>query len=139
MDLSWVAGVVGVPWVLRGRSAVTGWDCLGCAEVCQARALGTPEINSLALYAGDTRRSPAGLLTAHFAAGLALYREAPRKTPGAILIFRLGRRPVHCGLYLGQGRFLHASEKAGTVISELDDPDYGACAAEYYLPAELAA
>lgn len=135
-DLSWVAGVIGAPWALRGRSPVTGWDCLGCAEVGQSRALGTPEINSLGLYAADTQpRSPAGLLAAHFGAGVHLYQRAPDRTPGAILVFRVGRRPVHCGLYLGDGRFLHASQTADTVISPLDDPDYARAAADYYIPA----
>lgn len=134
-DFAWVADVIGTPWVLRGRDPVAGWDCLGCAEVAQARALGTPEICSLGLYAGDTgRTSPAALFSAHFDRGAPLYRQVPDRTAGAIVLFRIGRRPVHCGLYLGQGRFLHASERADTVISELSDFDYGHAASEFYFP-----
>ena len=137
-DLSWVPDVIGAPWVLRGRDPVTGWDCLGCAEVCQARMLGTPEINSLGLYAGDTRAMPSAILAAHFEAGLSFYRRAPDRAPGSIVVFRAGRRPVHCGLYLGQGRILHASERAGTILSPITDHDYASAASEFYLPAGFA-
>ncbi|RAN30627.1 NlpC/P60 family protein [Hyphomonas pacifica] len=134
-DFSSVPDVIGTPWILRGRDPVTGWDCLGCAEVMQARVLGTPELNSLGLYAADDQRGPAALFLAHFQAGVSLYRACAVRTAGAIILFRMGRRPVHCGLYLGQGQFLHASERAGTVISNLSDPDYARAEADYYLPA----
>jgi len=134
-DFSFLPGVIGTDWVLRGRDPVRGWDCLGCAEVSQALALGTPEINSLGRYAHDDRQSPAAMFTAHFTEGLAPYRRAPDRPAGAIVLFRIGRRPVHCGLYLGQGRFLHASEKAGTIISDLGDFDYAHAVSDFYLPA----
>lgn len=137
-DLSWVGGLIGAPWVLRGRDPVTGWDCLGCAEVSQARMLGTPEINSLALYAGDTRAMPSAILAAHFERGVGLYQRAPERTPGSIVVFRAGRRPVHCGLYLGQGRILHASQRADTILSPITDHDYASAASEFYLPAGYA-
>lgn len=136
-DLSWLPSVIGTPWVLRGRDRATGWDCLGCAEVTQALALGTPEINSLGIYAEAESDSPANLFASHFTAGLAAspYRRVPDRTPGGIVVFRIGRRPVHCGLYLGDGTFLHASQKADTVISKLDDFDYAHAASDYYTPA----
>lgn len=135
LDLSWLPDVVGTRWVLRGRDPVRGWDCLGCAEVSQARALGTPEINSLGIYAMDDRQSPSALFSSLISQGLPLYRAAEPRTLGSIVLFRIGRRPVHCGLYIGHGRFLHASQKADTVISELSDFDYAHAASDYYLPA----
>lgn len=134
-DFSWVPDVIGTDWVLRGRDPVAGWDCLGCAEVGQARALGAPEINSLGIYAADERNSPSAMFADLISRGLPLYRPVPERVPGAIVLFRIGRRPVHCGLYLGGGRFLHASQKAGTIISDLSDFDYGHAASDYYLPA----
>lgn len=134
-DLSWVAALIGAPWKLRGRDPVSGWDCLGCAEVCQARMLGTPEINSLRFYAGETGKRPSAMMAEHFDAAVSLYRRAPERTPGAIILFRNGGRPVHCGLYLGHGRFLHASRAADTVISLLTDGDYARSASDFFLPA----
>lgn len=134
-DLTWLPAVIGAPWVLRGRDPVAGWDCLGCAEVCQARMLGTPEINSLHFYAGQTGKRPSALMAEHFNAAVALYRPAPVRTPGAIILFRLGGRPIHCGLYLGDGRFLHASRQADTIISQLTDGDYANSDPEFFLPA----
>jgi hypothetical protein len=133
--LDWLAGVIGTPWTLRGRDPKRGWDCLGCAEVSQSLMLGTPEINSLGLYAEDDRCNPAALFKAHYDAGLPLYRQTAPRTRGAIVLFRLAGRPIHCGLYLGDGRFLHASEKANTIISDMSDPDYERAESEYFLPA----
>ena len=135
-DLTWLAAVIGAPWVLRGRDPATGWDCLGCAEVCQARMLGTPEINSLRFYAGETRKRPSALMAEHFERAVALYRPAPPRTAGAIILFSPGGWPVHCGLYIGHGSFLHASRQADTVISNLSDGDYAMLPATYYLPAD---
>lgn len=133
-DLSWVAAVIGAPWKLRGRDPEKGWDCLGCAEVGQARMLGTPEINSLGFYAAETGKRPSALMAEHFASAVRLYRPAPPRAPGSIILFRMGGRPVHCGLYLGNGRFLHASRQADTIISQLSDGDYASSAAQFYLP-----
>ncbi len=113
-----------------------GWDCLGCAEVSQSRALGTPEINSLGLYPDKSdRRSSASIFAGHYGEGIGRYRRAADRTPGAILLFRVEGRPVHCGLYLGQGAFLHASRQADTIISDIGDTDYASFASDYYLPA----
>lgn len=136
LDLKWLAGVIGAPWVLRGRDPAAGWDCLGCAEVSQARALGTPEINSLHFYAAQTGKRPSAMMAEHFGSAVTLYRPAPAKTPGAIILFRIGGRPIHCGLYLQNGTFLHASRQADTILSQITEPDYESCAAEYYLPSD---
>lgn len=44
---------------------------------------------------------------------------------GDLLFFRFGTRvPSHVGVYIGEGRFVHASETDGVVISALDDEPY---------------
>jgi cell wall-associated NlpC family hydrolase len=45
-------------------------------------------------------------------------------TPGDLLFFRESRRkPSHVGLYVGEGRFVHAStSEKSVVISQLDSP-----------------
>ncbi len=43
--------------------------------------------------------------------------------PGDLLFFTTYRPgPSHVGIYIGNGRFVHASEKAGITINRIDEP-----------------
>jgi len=48
--------------------------------------------------------------------GLPVLRETGRLRPGDLVTFGSGRRISHIGIYVGDGRFVHASTKAGRVI-----------------------
>ena len=57
--------------------------------------------------------------------GLAVNRDTSRLLPGDLLTFSKGKKGVvsHIGIYVGNGRFIHASSVAGRVIeSPLDRP-----------------
>ena len=56
--------------------------------------------------------------------GLGLPRDSTRLLPGDLLTFGFdGKRVSHIGIYVGDGRFVHASSAAGRVIeSALDRP-----------------
>ena len=41
---------------------------------------------------------------------------------GDLIFFKTGRRGRHVGIYLDQGRFIHASTTQGVTISSLSDP-----------------
>lgn len=41
---------------------------------------------------------------------------------GDLVFFRTGRRTRHAGIYIEDGRFLHASSRKGVIISRLDSP-----------------
>jgi cell wall-associated NlpC family hydrolase len=58
------------------------------------------------------------------ATGLSLQRDTTRLRPGDLLTFgRSPRSVTHIGIYLGNGRFVHASSVAGQVIeSPIDRP-----------------
>jgi cell wall-associated NlpC family hydrolase len=43
-------------------------------------------------------------------------RDRSQLRAGDLLTFGLGRRASHVGIYLGEGRFIHASVKSGQVI-----------------------
>ncbi|NVK42495.1 MAG: C40 family peptidase [Oceanospirillaceae bacterium] len=43
-------------------------------------------------------------------------------SPGDLVFFRTGRRTRHAGIYIEDGRFLHASSRKGVIISRLDNP-----------------
>lgn len=42
--------------------------------------------------------------------------------PGDLVFFRTGRRTLHVGIYMNEGRFLHASTSSGVMISRLNEP-----------------
>lgn len=41
---------------------------------------------------------------------------------GDLIFFKTGFKQRHVGIYMGQNRFLHVSEKRGVMISDLDNP-----------------
>lgn len=42
--------------------------------------------------------------------------------PGDLVFFRTGWKKRHVGIYLRQGKFMHASSSRGVMISRLDNP-----------------
>lgn len=57
--------------------------------------------------------------------GLAMTRDTSRLLPGDVLTFGRGKRGAvsHVGIYIGDGKFIHASVKEGRVIeSSIDRP-----------------
>ena len=43
------------------------------------------------------------------------WREVREPTPGSVLVFALyGKNLDHVGVYLGEGKFIHATEHSGT-------------------------
>jgi cell wall-associated NlpC family hydrolase len=57
--------------------------------------------------------------------GLAVNRDTSRLLPGDLLTFSKGKKGVvsHIGIYIGDGKFIHASSVAGRVIeSPIDRP-----------------
>lgn len=43
-------------------------------------------------------------------------------TPGDLLFFKTGWKKRHVGIYLKNGKFMHASSSRGVMISKLDNP-----------------
>lgn len=92
---------VGTKYVRGGQSPTRGFDCSGLVRYVMA---------GLHL---DVPRTASGQATA----GVAIGRELDRLRPGDLLTFGKGRRGVsHVGIYVGHGRYVHASSVAGQVI-----------------------
>ncbi|MDC9823831.1 NlpC/P60 family protein [Devosia sp. ZB163] len=110
---------VGTPYRHRAATLGAGCDCLGLLVGVWRAVYGT-EPPELPNYRADWRdASHAAELEA-----LAGQWLAPGAMgPGAVLLFRMGAAalPRHCGIMVGEGRFVHAQERLGVVEGNLTD------------------
>ena len=94
-------GLIGAPYRYGGTSPATGFDCSGLIHYVYREAAGielprtTTELSAL-----RTDQPPADALQ-----------------PGDLLLFKVkgGRRVNHAGIYVGDGRFVHAPSTGGRV------------------------
>jgi cell wall-associated NlpC family hydrolase len=91
---------VGKPYRFGGRSPERGFDCSGLVQYLMA-----------ALHR-DVPRTAAQ----QAAVGLPVERDTSRLRPGDLLTFGSGKRTSHIGIYVGNGRYIHASSVAGRVV-----------------------
>ena len=99
---------VGTKYVLGGTSPTGGFDCSGLVKyVMAAMRVELPRT------AAQQARS-----------GSAVTRDQNRLRPGDLLTFGKSKGGVsHIGIYVGEGRYIHASSVAGRVIeSDLHRP-----------------
>jgi len=106
-------GWVGTPYRHLSATKGAGCDCLGLIRGVWAELYGAlPEVPN---YRADLR-DHRDLLAAAEA------RLAPTTMgPGAIVLFRLGAVPRHCGIMTGAARFIHAQERIGVVEANLTE------------------
>lgn len=106
-------GWLGTPYRHLAARRGAGCDCLGLIRGVWADLQGAlPEVPA---YRADSR-DQRDLLAA---AEARLARCA--QVPGAIVVFRLGARPRHCGILVAPDRFIHAQERLGVVEANLTD------------------
>lgn len=107
--VSVVRNQIGTRYVVGGTSPRSGFDCSGLVRyVMSALQVSLPRT------AAQQAR-----------AGLALGRDSTRLRPGDLLTFGRTRdgSVSHIGIYIGNGRYVHASSVAGRVIeSPLNRP-----------------
>jgi len=107
--VSVVRNQIGTRYVLGGTSPKSGFDCSGLVRYVMA-AMHVPLPRTAAQQA---------------TMGLAVGRDTTRLRPGDLLTFSRTRDGgvSHIGIYIGNGRYVHASSVAGQVIeSALDRP-----------------
>jgi cell wall-associated NlpC family hydrolase len=99
---------VGAKYVRGGGSVERGFDCSGLVQYI---------MTALRVSVPRTAAQQADV-------GLALGRDTTRLRPGDLLTFGKDTRGIsHVGIYVGNGRYVHASSVAGRVIeSELRRP-----------------
>ncbi|HEY2064675.1 MAG TPA: C40 family peptidase [Gemmatimonadaceae bacterium] len=99
---------IGTRYVHGGEVPDRGFDCSGLVQYVMATL--RVELPRTAAQQGRT--------------GLAIGRDTSRLRPGDLLTFGKTKRGVsHIGIYVGEGRYVHASSVAGHVIeSKIDRP-----------------
>lgn len=94
-------GLVGIPYRYGGSSPETGFDCSGLINYVYREAVGMALPRTTAgLNALSAKNPPVGSLQ-----------------PGDLVLFAMngGNRVNHAGIYVGDGRFLHAPSTGGKV------------------------
>jgi len=101
---------IGTKYRLGGGSPEKGFDCSGLIQYV---------MGALRLNVPRTAKQQAK-------SGLAIKKDTSRLQPGDILTFGKGKKGTsvsHVGIYVGDGRYVHASSVAGKVIeSSIDRP-----------------
>jgi cell wall-associated NlpC family hydrolase len=99
-------GAMGIRYVLGGNDPERGLDCSSLIKY----VLGAIDI-SLPRTAQEQARS-----------GRAIPKDRTQMKPGDLLTFGTGSKITHVGMYVGEGRFVHASTSKRRVIeSSLDE------------------
>lgn len=107
-------GLVGTPYRWGGNTPEGGFDCSGLVHFVFLDSVGL----SLPRTAQQMSEWPAPRIG----------REALQS--GDLLFFGRGREVGHVGIYVGEGRFVHAPNDGGTVrLDRVDGPYWG----EHYL------
>ena len=111
-------GWVGTPYRHRAALRGVGCDCIGLLRGVWAEVIGA--VPELPPYRADWRD---GAHSAELRALAERWLLPGEMEPGAVLLFRIGAgaAPRHCGIFVGDGRFVHAQERLGVVEGNLTE------------------
>ncbi|MBU1567723.1 MAG: C40 family peptidase [Proteobacteria bacterium] len=114
MELS-VSNYATIPFVEKGRSE-QGCDCWGLIYLIYRDLLDI----ELPLYVEEYQNTTdEKVLSAAIAARPVNWKETTRPRPGDAILMRLKGQPMHVGVYIGNGRFIHCLHGSGTVIEKI--------------------
>ena len=91
-------GLVGTPYRYGGNTPESGFDCSGLIGYVYRNQVGTPPPRTVAQL--NTWGYPI---------------DGSELRAGDLVVFGTGRQPSHAGIYVGEGRFVHAPSTGGTV------------------------
>ena len=91
-------GLVGTPYRYGGNTPDGGFDCSGLIGYVYRNEVGTPPPRTVAQLSDW---------------GQAV--DVDELRTGDLVVFGRGRNPSHAGIYVGEGRFVHAPSSGGTV------------------------
>lgn len=102
-------GLVGTPYRYGGNTPDTGFDCSGLIAH---------------VYRPQVRTSPPRMVVYLRSWGHEVPRDQMRT--GDLVIFSKGNTPTHAGIYVGEGRFVHAPSTGGKVRMDHLEASYWA-------------
>lgn len=124
-----VSDLIGAPFVDGGRGP-EGYDCWGL--VCEVFRRYGVELPDYKLCCYDSERF-FGL----FCGELPRWKRCEPPEIPSIMAIKLNFPVVnHVGVYVGDGKFLHAREKTGVVIERVDTPQWRHRVEGFYVPEE---
>lgn len=124
---------IGTPYRHQGSRLGAGCDCLGLLRGVWRMLYGA-EPETVPAYGMDWRGEGGAALEA--AAERHLVPADGEMAEGDVLLFRLiaNRPPRHCGIFAGNGRFIHAQERLGVVEIHLGEGWSRRVAGRYRFP-----
>ena len=111
-DISIAAlGLVGIPYRYGGNTPKGGFDCSGLIAYVYHKAAGIKLPRTIELMSSK---------------GRSIDNQSP--APGDLIFFNtMGEKYSHAGIYVGQGRFVHAPSAGGTVrLEQIENPYWAA-------------
>ena len=100
-------GLVGTPYRYGGNTPDAGFDCSGLIGYVYQSSAGSAPPRTVAQL--DRWGQPIA---------------AQSLRTGDLVVFGRGRKPSHAGIYVGEGRFVHAPSSGGTVRMDRLDSQY---------------
>ncbi len=114
---TWVREYTHIPFRDRGRGR-DGFDCWGLVIDVLERQFG---ICGLPDYRDRYVQSADGpVVLAVVEEGRSLWRRVERPVVGSVVMLKIMRRPVHCGIVIAPNTFMHALAGVGIVVEELN-------------------
>lgn len=127
---SWVRQYIGIPFITGGRTH-QGCDCYGLFRLIYAEQnnMLLPDLHDLYQNALDTDvtspiiRRYLPLLTGH-------RKENPQEKDAVLMLVK--GHPTHIAMFVGDNYILHTTEKTGSVLQRLSDPEIQGRIEGYY-------
>lgn len=114
--MSWWNEYVGVPFLERGRN-LDGVDCWGLVQLIlqEQFAIKVPDLLDEYYTTGDAEHNQQIVLNQE-AEWRADWQQVSEAKEGDIVVLRVNGLPVHVGLVIQPGMFIHCWRKANTTI-----------------------
>lgn len=111
-----VSKYIDIHFTEKGRG-MAGCDCWGLVFLIYRDLLDT----ELPLYL-DSYQNTADekVVSAAIRNEKVNWEEVDKAQPGNVVLIRLKGQPMHVGVYLGNGRFIHCLDKVGVVIEKVN-------------------
>lgn len=110
---------IGIPFVEHGRS-FHGSDCWGVVFLYYKHEKGI----ELPLLSGYSDTKDADAISAIIEGEKPDWIRTDEPMVGDVIVFRIGGKPTHVGIYAGRGRFIHGYKGTDSCMQSLKSPQW---------------